>query len=175
MIAGIDEAGRGPIIGPMVMCGVLINEGQEKELEALGVKFIATRDQVDLTTPAGRLFMQILGSLSEFERERILMEASLANECPYSFRHASQALEFIRETQGETQPSRRQELLSLLAIHVSKEPRRASALRPEFDAAGFTPAEWQQAVMIASYANFANRIAETMDLALEEGFEATCH
>jgi ribonuclease HII len=35
---GIDEAGRGPIIGPMVMCGVLIEEGQEKELEALGVK-----------------------------------------------------------------------------------------------------------------------------------------
>jgi DNA invertase Pin-like site-specific DNA recombinase len=47
------------------------------EFEALGVKFIATRDQVDLTTPAGRLFMQILGSLAEFERElireRILM------------------------------------------------------------------------------------------------------
>ena len=41
------------------------------EFEALGVKFIATRDQVDLTTPAGRLFMQILGSLSEFERELI--------------------------------------------------------------------------------------------------------
>jgi ribonuclease HII len=37
-IVGIDEAGRGPIIGPMVMCGVLIEEGQEKELEALGVK-----------------------------------------------------------------------------------------------------------------------------------------
>ncbi|HLD77800.1 MAG TPA: hypothetical protein VJB16_02100 [archaeon] len=122
-----------------------------------------------------RLLILAPGPLPRAERERILMEASLANECPYSFRHASQALEFIRETQGETQPSRRQELLSLLAIHVSKEPRRASALRPEFDAAGFTPAEWQQAVMIASYANFANRIAETMDLALEEGFEATCH
>ncbi|MEM2916280.1 MAG: ribonuclease HII [Candidatus Woesearchaeota archaeon] len=37
-IVGIDEAGRGPIIGPMVMCGVLIEEGQEKKLEALGVK-----------------------------------------------------------------------------------------------------------------------------------------
>ena len=41
------------------------------EFEALGVKFIATRDQVDLTTPAGRLFIQILGSLAEFERELI--------------------------------------------------------------------------------------------------------
>jgi ribonuclease HII len=37
-VVGIDEAGRGPIIGPMVMCGVLIEEGQEKELTALGVK-----------------------------------------------------------------------------------------------------------------------------------------
>ncbi len=37
-VVGIDEAGRGPIIGPMVICGVLIEEGQEKELEALGVK-----------------------------------------------------------------------------------------------------------------------------------------
>ncbi|MGK5084874.1 recombinase family protein [Bdellovibrionota bacterium FG-1] len=41
------------------------------EFEALGVKFIATRDQVDLTTPAGRMFAQILGSLAEFERELI--------------------------------------------------------------------------------------------------------
>ena len=41
------------------------------EFEALGVKFIATRDQVDLTTPAGRMFVQILGSLGEFERELI--------------------------------------------------------------------------------------------------------
>jgi ribonuclease HII len=37
-VVGIDEAGRGPIIGPMVMCGVMIEEGQEEELHALGVK-----------------------------------------------------------------------------------------------------------------------------------------
>ena len=47
------------------------------EFEALGVKFIATRDQVDLTTPAGRMFVQILGSLAEFERalirERVML------------------------------------------------------------------------------------------------------
>lgn len=41
------------------------------EFEALGVKFIATRDQVDLTTPAGRMFVQVLGSLAEFERALI--------------------------------------------------------------------------------------------------------
>lgn len=37
-VVGIDEAGRGPVIGPLVICGVSIEEGQEKELELLGVK-----------------------------------------------------------------------------------------------------------------------------------------
>ncbi len=35
-ICGIDEAGRGPIIGPLVMCGLCVKD--EKELEGLGVK-----------------------------------------------------------------------------------------------------------------------------------------
>ena len=37
-VLGIDEAGRGPIIGPLVMCGLMINESQEKDLIKLGVK-----------------------------------------------------------------------------------------------------------------------------------------
>ncbi len=37
-ILGIDEAGRGPIIGPLVICGLMINESQEDELKKLGVK-----------------------------------------------------------------------------------------------------------------------------------------
>lgn len=115
------------------------------------------------------------GPLSREEREFLIMETSLANECPYSFRHASQALEFLRENSGKEMPSRRRELLALLAIRVAREPRKASALRFDFLDAGFSHAEWQQAVMIASYGNFANRLAEAMDLTLEEGFEATCH
>ncbi len=35
---GIDEAGRGPVIGPMVICGVLIDSSKEAELRRIGVK-----------------------------------------------------------------------------------------------------------------------------------------
>ncbi len=34
---GIDDAGRGPVIGPMVLAGCLIDEKTEKEFEKLGV------------------------------------------------------------------------------------------------------------------------------------------
>jgi len=37
-ICGIDEAGRGAIIGPLVLCGVLIDEKDEPKLKELGVK-----------------------------------------------------------------------------------------------------------------------------------------
>lgn len=37
-ILGIDEAGRGPIIGSLVICGALINEDKLKDLEKLGLK-----------------------------------------------------------------------------------------------------------------------------------------
>ena len=36
-IAGVDDAGRGPVIGPLVIAGVLLNEDQIEELKNLGV------------------------------------------------------------------------------------------------------------------------------------------
>jgi len=38
LICGVDEAGRGPVIGPMVMAGVLIEESDLPKLKSLGVK-----------------------------------------------------------------------------------------------------------------------------------------
>jgi len=37
-IAGVDDAGRGPVIGPLVIAGVLIDEDRVRELVSMGVK-----------------------------------------------------------------------------------------------------------------------------------------
>lgn len=39
--------------------------------QSKGVAFVATKDAIDYTTPSGRLFTQILGSLAEFERSLV--------------------------------------------------------------------------------------------------------
>ncbi|MBW3011653.1 ribonuclease HII [Candidatus Woesearchaeota archaeon] len=38
IICGIDEAGKGPCIGPLVMCGLCVDEKDELKLKVLGVK-----------------------------------------------------------------------------------------------------------------------------------------
>ncbi len=38
LICGIEEAGRGPLIGPLVMCGLVVAEEDEQKLKQLGVK-----------------------------------------------------------------------------------------------------------------------------------------
>ena len=35
---GIDDAGRGPVIGPMILAGCILDKDAEVELEKLGVK-----------------------------------------------------------------------------------------------------------------------------------------
>lgn len=47
-IIGIDDAGRGPVIGPMVLAGIIIEKNKEEELRTLGAK------DSKLLTPAKR-------------------------------------------------------------------------------------------------------------------------
>ncbi len=46
-----------------------------QEFQDLGVEFVSLKDQIDLTTASGRLLMQLLGAMAEFEgsliRERV--------------------------------------------------------------------------------------------------------
>ena len=51
------------------------------ELEAVGVAFVSLRDNLDLTTPQGRLMFQIIGAMAEFERAlmRERVKAGLAH------------------------------------------------------------------------------------------------
>ncbi|MEM2518261.1 MAG: ribonuclease HII, partial [Candidatus Bathyarchaeia archaeon] len=38
LVAGVDDAGRGSVIGPLVIAGILIDEGDIPKLVQLGVK-----------------------------------------------------------------------------------------------------------------------------------------
>jgi len=58
LILGIDDAGRGPVIGPMILAGCLIDKKVEREFKKLGIK-----DSKELT-PKRREF------LAEIVREK---------------------------------------------------------------------------------------------------------
>lgn len=68
-VCGIDEAGKGPVIGPMVLCVACIDEKRIKELQAMGVK------DSKLLSPNRRkeLFNQLRGIL-EYEIDVISVE-----------------------------------------------------------------------------------------------------
>ena len=63
LLCGVEEAGRGPVIGPLVMCGVLIKEEDEAKLTAIGAK------DSKLLTPKTReiLFDQIKGMVKGYK------------------------------------------------------------------------------------------------------------
>ena len=113
------------------------------------------------------------GPLSRNEREWLAMETSIANECPYCYRHHNEA--FVKIGGTKKVAGRRMELLSVLAATLSKSYWKAKVLRDQFTEEGFSEAEWQHAVMVVSYFNFANRCAHALDLKLEEDFEVTCN
>src|SRR6201997_5844405 len=51
------------------------------DLDSYGIAFVSLRDNLDLSTPSGRLMFQIIGAMAEFERSLIQerVKAGLAN------------------------------------------------------------------------------------------------
>ncbi|MEM3674937.1 MAG: hypothetical protein QXG08_05635, partial [Candidatus Methanomethyliaceae archaeon] len=65
LVAGIDEAGRGPVIGPMVIAGVLIEDERVHVLYDLGV-----RDSKRLTLQRReKLYPEILKEVKSYHVE----------------------------------------------------------------------------------------------------------
>lgn len=61
-ILGIDEAGRGSVLGPMVIAGVIVPEKMEKVLERMGVK-----DSKRLTANRRTILSRKLKKMFEYE------------------------------------------------------------------------------------------------------------
>ena len=52
------------------------------EFEALGITFASLKDNLDLSTPSGRLMFQIIGAMAEFEKSLIQERVRRAYETP---------------------------------------------------------------------------------------------
>lgn len=74
LICGIEEAGRGPVIGPMVICGILIEKNDIKELKKLGVKdskLLSPKQRAELLPKIKKVikdFKLIIVSTKEIDR-----------------------------------------------------------------------------------------------------------
>ena len=61
-VMGIDEAGRGPVLGPLVVCGAHVDQRALREIEALGLK-----DSKALTAKKREAFAAQLREMVGFE------------------------------------------------------------------------------------------------------------
>ncbi|MBI4447534.1 ribonuclease HII [Candidatus Woesearchaeota archaeon] len=95
LICGVDEAGRGPVIGPLVICGVTIQEENLPLLEKLGVK------DSKLLTPKQRdfLFEKIIKTVKDYKLiiipPREIDEALASNEINLNWLEAIKTAEII--------------------------------------------------------------------------------
>jgi ribonuclease HII len=60
LILGIDDAGRGPVLGPMILAGCLVTSEVEKEFKKIGI-----RDSKQLTQKRREYFSEIIKQKAE--------------------------------------------------------------------------------------------------------------
>jgi ribonuclease HII len=76
LVAGVDDAGRGPIIGPLVIAGVLLEEKEMSKLKLLGVKdskMLSPRRREQLVVGIKELVLKhCVESLSPEEIDRVV-------------------------------------------------------------------------------------------------------
>ena len=79
-ICGIDDAGRGPMLGPLVIAGILVDKKNIKKLNALGVK-----DSKKLTpTSREQLYKKIIKIVDDYYIAKISprsIDASVKKHC----------------------------------------------------------------------------------------------
>jgi ribonuclease HII len=80
LIVGVDDAGRGPVIGPLVIAGILVNDSQIPRLKALGVKdskVLTPRQRERLSAEIKQLVLKYTwAELSPLEVDRIVLEGA---------------------------------------------------------------------------------------------------
>lgn len=112
--------------------------------------------------------------LSRIEREYLAMEVSQANTCPYCIAHHTEAYNEASKKSGREIAAEKKAALLEAAKTLTLKSYASASVAEKFLSAGFSAAQWQHAVMVASYFNFANRCAHAMGLQVEADFEETC-
>ena len=78
-IAGVDDAGRGPVIGPLVIAGVLMDEDRVRDLVSMGVKdskLLTPASRSDLSEKIQRIALKIAyDELSPAEIDGVVLRA----------------------------------------------------------------------------------------------------
>lgn len=96
LIAGIDEARRGPVIGPLVIAGVMMDEKDLQKLDKLGVK-----DSKLLTPKQREALFQKIQQISKYKiiiiEPKEIDEAVLSEELNLNWLEALKAIEIIKE------------------------------------------------------------------------------
>jgi DNA invertase Pin-like site-specific DNA recombinase len=78
------------------------------DFQSKGIAFVAVKDAIDYTTPTGRLFTQILGSLAEFEKS-LIRERTISG------------LQYARDVRGKKLGRQKQQYNVALMLHLRAE------------------------------------------------------